>query len=325
MRDGLLIYAKGYGFENVESKSHATAETVFRAGSITKMFTAAAIMHLVQDGRVSLDDRVAKYIPELAGTPPVTIRMLLLQTSGLHDYGDTFVDRCRSHTTKELVDFIAAQKPLTDFMPGSHWAYSNSNYFVLGAIIERVSGEPLGSYLAENVIRPAGLGTTAFDRESQIVPHRASGYSPVKNQKGHFLNAECLSPDNAGGAGALRSTAADLARWQQALFAGKVVDKASVAAMTTPGRLNDGTLAVRPDAPISVGPTGYAFGLEVSALDGKQAIGHGGSVPGFTAYLVTFPELRLTVAIMTNGMPQDVDIFHAIERAALHDGQEARR
>ena len=218
VRDGQLIFAKGYGLENIETDSSATVDTVFRAGSISKMFTAAAIMRLVEDGKVSLEDRIAKYIPELASAPAMTIRMLLWQTSGLHDYDETLVNRCEAHTTKHVLDFIADQKPLMDFTPGSRWAYSNSNYFVLGAIVERVSATPLEAYLAANVIGPAGVATTAFDHEAPIVPHRASGYSPVKGQSGQFSNAECLRLDNAGGAGALHSTAADLARWQQAFF-----------------------------------------------------------------------------------------------------------
>lgn len=325
VRRGRLVYAKGYGLENIETNSPATAATVFRIGSISKMFTAAAIMHLTRDGRISLDDPVGKYIPELTTAPSLTVRMLLVQTSGLHDYGDTFEDICQPHETREIIDYIVSQTPLFDFKPGSKWEYSNTNYFVLGAIVERVSGRSLGDYLQANVIAPADVATTAYDRAADIVPNRASGYSPVKDQKGHFVNAMCLSSANAGGAGALRSTAGDLAHWQQALFAGKVVDRQSLAAMTTPGKLSDGETAVRSDPPISVGQPGYGFALEVGALDGQPAIGHGGSVPGFTGYLVTFPKLQLTVAIMTNGMPrapQEVDNFHAIERAALQDSQE---
>jgi CubicO group peptidase (beta-lactamase class C family) len=130
---------------------------------------------------------------------------------------------------------------------------------------------------------------------------------------------------NAGGAGQLRATALDLARWQQALFAGRIVSVSSLAGMTTPGRLSDGAIAVRRDAPITLGPPNYGFGLELGKLDGVEAIGHGGAVPGFTAYLVTFPKRQLTVAIMTNGQHQAglaearfVELFREIERAALH-------
>jgi CubicO group peptidase (beta-lactamase class C family) len=123
--------------------------------------------------------------------------------------------------------------------------------------------------------------------------------------------------DNAGGAGALRTTAVDLATWQQALFAGHIVEAGSLSAMTSPGRLSSGEIAVRTDAPITLGPPNYGFGLELGALDGEKAIGHGGSVPGFTAYLVTFPKQDMTIAIMTNGAPVNADGIRAIERAAF--------
>jgi CubicO group peptidase (beta-lactamase class C family) len=324
MRKARLVFKKGYGYENLETMTPVTAETVFRVGSITKMFTAAAVLRLTEEGRLSVDDPVSKYISELAAAGPLTLRMLLTQTSGLHDYTHTpaFGEEQRnSHTTKQMIDYIASMKPLTDFAAGSKWAYSNSNYYVLGAIVEKVSGASLGQYLETNIIAPAGITTTVADREDDVVLHRASGYVPVEGKSGHFRNAPFFSMDNAGGAGALRSTAVDLARWQQALFAGRIITLRSVAAMTTPGRLNDGAIAIRPDAPISLGPPSYGFGLELGTVDGEQAIGHGGSVPGFTSYLVTFPKLQMTVAIMTNGAPNGADVFHDIERAVLHAGR----
>lgn len=319
MRKGRIVFTKGYGFENLETMTPVTAETVFRIGSITKMFTAAAVLRLKEEGRLSVDDPLSKYISELAAAGPLTLRMLLTQTSGLHDYTHTaaFGEEERNrHTTKQMIDYIASMKPLTDFAAGSKWAYSNSNYYVLGAIVERVSGASLGQYLEANIIAPAGVTSTVVDQEDDVVPHRASGYVRVEGKPGHYRNAEFFSLDNAGGAGALRSTAADLARWQQALFAGRIISLTSLAAMTTPGRLNDGAVAIRADAPISLGPPSYGFGLELGTLDGKQTIGHGGSVPGFTSYLVTFPKLQMTVAIMTNGAPNGGGIFHDIERAA---------
>jgi D-alanyl-D-alanine carboxypeptidase len=243
MRKARLVFKKGYGYENLETMTPVTAETVFRVGSITKMFTAAAVLRLTEEGRLSVDDPVSKYISELAAAGPLTLRMLLTQTSGLHDYTHTpaFGEEQRnSHTTKQMIDYIASMKPLTDFAAGSKWAYSNSNYYVLGAIVEKVSGASLGQYLETNIIAPAGITTTVADREDDVVLHRASGYVPVEGKSGHFRNAPFFSMDNAGGAGALRSTAVDLARWQQALFAGRIITLRSVAAMTTPGRLNDG-------------------------------------------------------------------------------------
>lgn len=325
MQKGQVLFAKAYGLENLETRTVASPASVFRAGSITKEFTAAAIMQLAQAGKLAIDDRVSKYIPQLASAGPLTIRMLLNQTSGLHDYTNApgfDVEELEQHTPRQMLDFIAAMKPLTDFKPGTAWAYSNTNYFVLGVIVERASGLGLGEYLAKYVIAPARLTATGLDHERDVVPDRASGYMPVKGAKGRYYNAPFVSMDNAGGAGALRATALDLAHWQQALFAGRIVSMSSLAGMTTPGRLSDGTIAVRQDAPVTMGPPKYGFGLELGKLDGVEAIGHAGAVPGFTAYLVTFPKRQMTVAIMTNGQVGPVapfsETFREIERAALH-------
>ena len=321
-RNGHILFARAYGMENLETGTPATNATVFRIGSITKEFTAAAIMLLAQNGKLSIDDQVSKYVPELASAGPLTLRMLLGQTSGLHDYTDTpasAVTILQRHTTKQMIDFIAAMKPLTNFKPGTKWAYSNTNYFVLGAIVERVSGLSLADFLAKYVIAPAKIKSTEVDHEADVVPDRASGYDPLKQQSGKYRNAPFFSMDNAGGAGALRSNASDLARWQQALFSDRVVDPASLAEMTSPSRLSDGTVAVRRDAPITLGAPHYGFGLELGRLDGWQAIGHGGSVPGFTAYLVTYPKAMITIAILTNGSPGLIAPFRDIQRAVLSD------
>ncbi|HEV7136908.1 MAG TPA: serine hydrolase domain-containing protein [Steroidobacteraceae bacterium] len=325
MQKGRVAFAEAYGLENLETRTAASTASVFRAGSITKEFTAAAIMQLAQAGKLAIDDQVSKYVPELAGAGPLTIRMLLNQTSGLHDYTNAAgfdVEELEQHTSKQLIDFIAAMKPVNDFKPGTQWAYSNTNYFVLGVIVERASGISVAGYLAKYVIAPAGLTATGFDHVRDVVPGRASGYMSAKEKRGQYYNAPYIAMDNAGGAGQLRATALDLALWQQALFAGRIVSEASVAAMTTPGRLSDGTVAVRQDAPITPGQPNYGFGLELGKFDGVEAIGHGGAVPGFTAYLVTFPKRQLTVAIMTNGQVGPVEpfreAFREIVRAALH-------
>jgi CubicO group peptidase (beta-lactamase class C family) len=326
VRDGHILFAKAYGMENLETGTPATSATVFRVGSITKEFTAAAIMLLAQNGKLSIDDQVSKYVPELASAGPLTLRMLLGQTSGLHDYTDTpaSADFIRQrHTTKQMIDFIAAMKPLTDFEPGTKWAYSNTNYYVLGAIVERVSGLSLSDFLSKYVIAPANIRSTAVDREADVVLNRASGYVSLKQQSGKYRNAPFFSMDNAGGAGALRSNASDLARWQQALFSDRIVDAASLVEMTSPARLSDGTVAVRNDAPITLGPPNYGFGLELGSLDGIKAVGHAGAVSGFTAYLVTFPRIDTTLAIMSNGQHSKnfAEAFRAIERDVLHDVQ----
>ncbi len=320
MHAGRFLFAKGYGSANLETGTPVTPQTVFRAGSITKMFTASAIMRLVERGKVRLDDQVSKFVPELVKADPATVQMLLNHTSGLHPYTDEqFGREARfAHTPQQMVDYIAAQARLLDFPPGTAYAYSNTNFYIAGVIVARVSGQPLGEFLAANVIAPAGLAATALDHEQDVVPHRASGYVSAPRAPGGYRNADFISMDPPGGAGQLRSTASDLVRFHQALFAGRVVSAASLAAMTTPGRLADGQLSIREDAPLSQTKPGYGFGLELGSLDGEPTVGHGGAIPGFTAYLVTFPRRHLSVATMINGDPTAGEPFIDVERAALH-------
>jgi CubicO group peptidase (beta-lactamase class C family) len=283
------------------------------------MFTATAVMILLQEGRVSLDAPASDYIPELAAAHGLTVRMLLTHTSGLHTYTDAAFDRedRYPHTSKQMIDYIAAQKPLLDFPPGSAYRYSNSNFYVAGVIVERVSGMPLQAFLQLNVFAAAGLTSSALDHERDVVPGRASGYLPVKSAPRTYENAEFISMDPPGGAGGLRSTAIELARFHQALFAGRIVSSASLRAMTTPARLSDGTVVIRGDAPLAQTKPSYGFGLELAPFDGEPTVGHGGAVPGFAAYLVSFPRLDLTVAIMTNSDPTPNEPFKDVERAAL--------
>ena len=319
MQANEVIFARGYGMANLETETPVTPDTVFRAGSITKQFTAACIMRLLQAGRLSLDDRVSKYLPELTPAGAVTVRMLLTHTSGLHPYTDKpFQKEVRlPHTTQQMIDFIASQRPLLDFNPGTQYRYSNSNFYLMGAIIERLTGESLRQYMQSTIIADAGLTQTSLDQETDVVAHRASGYAPIPGRPGGYTNAEFISMDPPGGAGALRSTALDLARWHQALFAGRVVSMASLQQMIAPGKLANGQEVVRGDAPITRGPPSYGFGLELGKFDGEPTVAHGGAIPGFTAYVVTFPRLKLTIAMMTNAEPNIHEPFEAIERAVL--------
>lgn len=318
MKDGKLLFAKGYGTANLDDGIAVTAASVFRAGSITKQFTAAAIMRLVAAGRLDLDARADKYVSEMASAGPITVRMMLNQISGLHNYsGRDFAQQQKvDRTPKELLDYILAQPKRMDFTPGERFEYSNSNYFVLGVIAERVSGRPLPDLLGD-LIEAAGLSQTVADRSTDIVPHRAEGYSLIGGKARQFRRADYLSMDNAGGAGVLRSTPSDLAKWHQALFAGRIVPESSLQQMLAAGKLNNGQPVLRDDAPIAQGEPLYGFGLEVGLFDGQKAIGHGGSVPGYTSYVVTFPEKRLSMAIMMNIDPNWQMPFAPIIRGVI--------
>jgi D-alanyl-D-alanine carboxypeptidase len=318
MRDGRLLFARGYGTANLETATPVTAQSVFRAGSISKQFVAAAVMRLVEAGRLELDAPATKYVSEMASAGPITLRMLLHQTAGLRNYsGREFAQQQKvDRTPKEMLDYILAQPKLMEFTPGDRFEYSNSNYFVLGVIVERAGGRPLADALAD-VVQAAGLTQTAADRSADVVADRAEGYSLIAGQAGRFRKADYFSLDNAGGAGVLRSTPTDLVRWHQALFAGRVVKPASLQQMLATGTLNNGRPVLRDDAPIAQGKPAYGFGLEVGTFDGRKAIGHGGSVPGYTSYVVTFPDQRLSVAMMLNIDPNRQMPFNEVLRAVL--------
>lgn len=318
VRSDRVLFAKGYGTANLENNVSTTPASVFRAGSITKQFTAAALMRLVEAGKVDLDAPAAKYVEEMAPLGAITVRMLLNQISGLHNYsGRDFAQQQKiDRTPKELLDYILAQPRQTDFSSGERFEYSNSNYFVLGVLVERVSGRPLADSL-NDLLRAAGLTEAAVDRSYDVVPHWAEGYSLIDGKPGRFRKAEYLSMTNAGGAGVLRSTPTDLALWHQALFAGRVVRETSLQQMLATGKLINGQPVYRDDAPIAEGKPAYGFGLEVGMFNGQRAIGHGGSVPGYTSYLVTFPAQHLSIAIMMNVDPSRQMPFNAILRAIL--------
>jgi D-alanyl-D-alanine carboxypeptidase len=319
MRSRQVLLSRSYGIANLETGTPVTSETVFRAGSVTKQFTAAAILLLAQDDRLRIDDPLVKYVPELAAAGPVTLRTMLNHTSGIHTYTDEpFVSQMRlAHTPQQMVDYIAGQAKVSDFTPGSEWRYSNSNFYLLGVVVERLSGLSLHDFLARQVIPRARLKATTLDREEDVVAHRACGYVPISGEPGGFRHADFISMDPPGGAGALRATSLDLAHWHQALLAGEVVSQASLTEMTTPGRLTSNLAAVRDRSPATQTPQGYGFGLEMGALDGEPTIGHGGGIPGYATYLVTFPRLNVTIATMTNGEPSGKEPFTEIAKAVL--------
>lgn len=244
MRDGHIIKARGYGVANVELNVPATAETIFQTGSVGKQFTATAVMMLVQDGKVGLDDRISKYFPE---APPawrdITVRHLLAHTSGIPDYGAEentmakgVIDFRKDYTEDELVRTFAAL-PL-DFPPGSKWRYSNTGYVLLGVLIHRVTGQFYGDVLQERIFKPLGMTATRIISEADIVPHRSGGYRLVG---GALKNQNWVSPSlNTTADGALYTNVLDMAKWDAALYTSRLLPAATLATMWTPGRLDDG-------------------------------------------------------------------------------------
>lgn len=280
-----LLLAKGYGLANLEHQIPVTPTTVFRLGSITKQFTAVAIMRLAEEGKLSVDDELKKYI---SGYPThgyrITLHHLLTHTSGIRDFTTLYGERRRLDLTDEQVLGIFRSEEM-DFAPGTRYKYNNSSYYMLGMIIEKLTGRSFGDYLDSAFFKPLGMTQTSYCRNDPIIPHRSQGYA-IKDKK--LVNAEIISMNVPGAAGGLCSTVGDLITWTRALHGGKVLSKESYQKLLTPATLNDGT------------PTTSAYGLEVGTRDGPRSIEHDGGISGFASSLAYYPESDLTIVVLQN-------------------------
>ena len=287
VRKGGVIVKKGYGKADLELDVPMSERNVFRIGSITKQFTAAAIMRLVDKGKLALDADVRELLPDapLHGQK-VTIAQLLTHTSGLKTYNDlpAFRDYVALPLTRAELFKMLADQPF-DFPPGQKWRYTNSGYWLLGLVVEKVSGKSYRDFLRDEVFARAGLTHTSYCDDDAIVPNRARGYSPDGPR---LRNAKFFDTTRPFAAGALCSTVDDLVRWAQALASGKVVSPASFAKMTAPVKPADGS------------DPRYGFGLNVNPIGGHRAIGHGGEINGFNSLLLTLPDDGIVVAVLAN-------------------------
>ena len=289
VKRGKIVVAKGYGYADLENDVPATAETVFRIGSITKQFTAAGIMRLEEQGKLSLDDTLQKFLPNYPTQGNrVTIRHLLNHTSGIKNYttlGPKWQRVMRLDMVPDSLAALFAAEPF-DFKPGDRWLYDNSGYFLLGMVIEKISGKAYGQYLQDELFTPLGLKNTLYCDQARLIKHRAQGYANKPN--GQFGNAEPLSMTLPYAAGSLCSTVGDLAMWTAALAGGKVVSLASYKQMTTPVALNNGQ------------PLTYGFGLRLSTLRGHGQIGHNGGINGFISELHHYVDDSVVTVVLTN-------------------------
>jgi CubicO group peptidase (beta-lactamase class C family) len=284
-RDGQVVKARGYGLANVELDVPVKPETVFQSGSVGKQFTAMAVLMLVEEGKLSLDDSLAKHFP---GSPSawknIMIRHLLTHTSGIMDWEYKELDYRRDYTEDELVK--VAQKLPLDFPAGTHWSYSNTGYVLLGVLIRKASGMFYGDFLKERIFQPLGMESTRIISEVDIVKNRAAGY---ELRDGKLENQSWVSPSlNTTADGSLYLTALDLARWDAALGAGRLLKKESYDLMWSPVRLGDGTTY----------PYGFGWGLDVQR--GDRVIAHGGSWQGFRTAITRYPDRKLTVIALAN-------------------------
>ncbi len=282
--DGVVL-ARGYGYANVELHVPANDSTMYQSGSVGKQFTAAAIVMLSEQGRLSLDDSITRFLPDGPATwRGITIRQLLTHTSGIADYADSTLDSRRDYTEDELVK-LAAKEPL-EFAPGDRWSYSNTGYVLLGIIIHRVTGVFYGDFLRDHVFRPLGMRTTRVISEADIIPNRAAGYHLVNDT---LKNQDWVSPSlNTTADGALYFTVRDLAQWAIGLNHWKIPSRAGLEASWTPVRLNGG------------GTYPYGFGWQVAQQRGYRRIGHGGAWQGFRTAIQRYPDFDLTVIVLDN-------------------------
>lgn len=308
-RGDLVILSKGYGKADLENSVPATEGSVFRIASVTKQFTAAAILRLAERGKLSLDDDFTRYVEFPTSGKTITIRHLLSHTSGIKSYTDApgFFDSgvARDLPPERVLDSVRGL-PL-DFEPGSQWAYSNTNYHLLGMIIEKVSGVTYARFMQDEFFTPLNLTHTRFDVASEIIPGRARGYGVIN---GAAANASYLSMTIPYAAGGLLSTAGDLVRWQLALVGGRVVSADSYKAMTSRAALSDGSFAA------------YGFGLFMSEVDGHPNFMHEGGIPGFNAILVYFPKEKLSIAVISNSPAASAgQVAAEIAREAFSTGE----
>lgn len=280
-RGSQVLFSKGYGSANLEWNIPNAPNTKFRLGSISKQFTAAAILLLEERGKLKVSDPVTQHLPDApAAWGPITIFHVLTHTAGIPsftsfpDYGKI---KLSATTTAELVGLFK-DKPL-EFEPGEKFNYSNSGYVLLTHLIEKISGEPYERFIRQNLFAPLGMNDSGYDSNAAIILRRAAGYSPGRNGP---ENAPFIHMSVPQGAGALYSTTEDLLKWEQGLFGGKVLQAASLEKMTQPFKNK------------------YAFGLQVDTAGKRKVIQHGGGIEGFNTSLAYYPDDQLTVVVLAN-------------------------
>ena len=285
-RGGKIVQAEGFGLANVELQVPVKPETVFQSGSVGKQFTATAMMMLVEEGKVGLNDPLTKYFPSAPPTwKEATVRELLSHTAGFGDYPATFNFR-KDWTELELLKLVEGI-PLA-YPPGTKWEYSNLGYLTLGILIHRVTGEFYGDFLQQRIFHSLDMQTTRIISEADIIPNRAAGYRLVK---GELKNQDWVAPKvNTTADGSLYFSVLDLAKWDAALYTEKLLKRSSLDQMWTPAKLKNG----QPNK------AGYGFGWEMEERHGHHVVGHTGSWQGFKTAIARYVNDQLTVVVLAN-------------------------
>jgi CubicO group peptidase (beta-lactamase class C family) len=284
VRNGKIEQLKSYGFANLEHRVSVKPETIFQSGSIGKQFTAAAVMLLVQNGKISLDDKITKFFPDPPETwSNITVRHLLTHTAGFGDYPEE-VDLRRDYSEDQMMDFFKKVPP--SFAPGERWNYSNVGYVMLGILIRKVTGKFYGDFLKERIFSPAGMTTARIISEADIVPNRAAGYRVLN---GEIKNHEWVSPStNTTADGSLYLSILDLAKWDAALYRDEPLKQSTLARIWEPVKLNNGVVK------------NYGFGWFTGSFHNHRVVFHGGTWQGFKSFIMRFLDDRLTIILLAN-------------------------
>jgi CubicO group peptidase (beta-lactamase class C family) len=328
--NGAPALTKGYGMADLEHDVPITPDTIFEAGSVSKQFTAAAILLLAREGKLSVDDPVRKYIPELpdyqetsslagggseggpsgsgSASGPLLIRHMLNHTSGLRDWGSVagiagWPRTTRVHTHGHVLDIVSRQHAL-NFPPGTRWSYSNTGFNLAAIIVSRVSGVPFADFTRDRIFRPLGMTHTSWrDDYTRIVKNRAVAYDEDAGHPGTFRTD--MPFENVYGNGGLLTTVGDLLKWNENFSKPVVGDAAFVSLQQTPGKFSDGRTL------------GYAFGLYVGAFQGAREVYHSGSTAGYSAFLTRLPDDHLSVAVLCNVATNATALAHQTVSAYL--------
>lgn len=302
VKNGQVIFRKGYGLANLELNVPIRPEMVFRLCSITKQFTAVAIMMLVEQGKLSLDDDITKFFPDYpTGGKRITVENLLTHTSGIKDYLEKlWPQRMREDFRPErLIDLFKHDG--LEFEPGTKESYSNSNYVLLGVIIEKLSGKEYGQFIEDNIFKPLGMKHSYYETVQEIIPNRVSGYARVGEG---FVNAAYVSMPQLYAAGGLCSSVDDLALWDTAMYSDKLLKHGSWERIFTPYKLANGENA------------DYGYGWAINQFEGRAIASHTGGIPGFTTYVLHMPVDHVYVAILSNDRTAEVQPEYVARRLA---------
>jgi CubicO group peptidase (beta-lactamase class C family) len=300
-QNGEIVYQKGFGYADIEKKIPVTPDTKFKIGSVSKQFTAVAILKLQEEGRIRTDDKLSKYIPDFPRGNEVTIYQLLTHTSGIHDYNSTpGVDVTKAVTPRALLDII--KKLPYDSNPGERYLYNNSGYFILAYIVEQLSGKTLSEYLNETIFKPLGMTNSGLYYTDIVLDTEAQGYS-MNGEK--VTKADFQEMSWAFGVGSMYSTTKDLYKWNEAVFNGKVLSNATLKTVFTQAVLNSGA------------KVDYGFGWFLITNSGLKFIQHSGGVSGFSSYLERQPENNLTVCVLLNSLPSPEGIQPVLNGQAI--------